>query len=190
MENKTLPNFTTWDPEVQIPAGGDFSGMPGTLHRCGSVPAPCARAGGVPLGLRRWKSSSRHQTNPTPAPTGPGGAAWQSLPRSSRDVPGSWQNWFSHGQLGSRPCSLSILLILPACCRDGDGQKSHPGVHPQHGPRRVPWYRGMMHPTAGRARGWWPPVLQGALASRDEVSHGWQVALATSAISPLSMDYQ
>lgn len=74
---------------------------------------------------------------------------------------GSRQNGFGRapggcGQPGSSPGSPSIPLILPARCTAG---KSHPGMHPQHGPKRAPWHRGIP----------------------------WLVALPTRAVHPLSI---
>lgn len=83
MENKTLPSLATSDPEVQIPAGGGFPGMPGTVHRRGSVPARCARAGdgagASPGGSRGGRAAADTEPTQPRRPRALEAAAWQSL---------------------------------------------------------------------------------------------------------------
>lgn len=155
-------------PEVVFPLR---RGMLGTVPAAWASPQLRAclgcprrgRRGGVPRGCGRRKTGSRHKTNPTPAPTGPGSSrlpkplqtpsparlpAPPSRPAAAgRDVcRGSRQNRFCHaagcpthgcGQPGSGTCPPSVphASSLPDA-EMGMAGKGYPGDTPRAGSQK------------------------------------------------------
>lgn len=126
MENKTLPNLATSDPQGEIPAGGDFPGMPGTLPggpRLGML-------WGHPPGVQEVEKQQQAQNQPSPGAHGP----WKEPPGRAPAGPCR-----ALGRTGSAVASLAPDLAprasssssLPAA---GMVRKIHPGISPSTAP--------------------------------------------------------